>query len=390
MLRSWRFKRNGDEIDFPIDPCATTSRRVDGFELPAMPVNPTRIDVPVNSLRENGFDDDYVFRKLGVVRLDESTTYRLCVHTSTVRPSFSAGLEQTLAYDITTPDALSMTFDILRVDAQGSGGLPRRALDVDIAPVGRGVMVGHPWCGIWRNGEQIEGDTEIGVTVCRSAPQSSALYERGARLTMSALGVDGVRRESSAVIPVRTCRMPCVIPAPEVFRFELPTGRTSYDFFCGLFGDECESANDEESFGTITIEVTYDNEGGSAQPGWAMSDAQELGDRRLPPPETPRLDTQATPLARGDRTRPNVIVPVLADRPVTVDAEIRTVEGGQPCMLDGAPTTASSSTLSEEHEIVFSDVCPGQNVFVIIELTDAGERDESMAWRARVARPRSR
>lgn len=368
------FQRNSDEIDFPIDPCATTSRNVDGFALPAEPIFPTLIDVPILSLRENGYDHHYVYRTLGAVRLDEAATYRLCVHTSTVSPSFSAGLEQTLAYDITTPDALSMTFDILRVDAQGSGGLPERALSVDIAPVGRGVMVGYPWCGLWRNGEQIEGDTEIGATVCRSDPQSSALYDRGARLTMSARGVDGVLRESSAIIPVRTCRMPCVIPAPEVFRFELPTGRTSYDFFCGLFGDECESANDEESFGAITIEVSYDNEGGSIQSGWAVSEAQELGDRRLPPPETPRLDTQATPLARGDRTRPDVIVPVLADRPVTVEVELLAPDGGQPCMLDGAPTSKSSDSLSESHEIVFADVCPGQNVFVIVELTDADER----------------
>lgn len=364
------YRSDGESGEAPVDPCDGTARVVEGYGLPYEPINPEQITESTRGFAERGWDTRYDQRTLGHIRLDDGSTYRLCVHTSTFRPSFSAGREQTLAYDITTPDALQMTFEVVSVDT-GDVTLPADQLIVDVAPAGRGVWEGYPWCGSWRNGADLSGDTTIEALVCNSHPRSSDLYRRSARVSMRITDVDGGRNDAAALIPITPCRMPCVIPDPETFVLELPSGRTQYDFLCGLFGDGCPSASDA-SFGTITLRVSYDNPDGSTLTEWAISEAQPAGDQRDDATSEPQLDTLAIPLVSpSNRSRPTIIVPVLADRAVRATAELVALDGSAPCMVDGATPSAASTDLSEAHTIEISDVCPSQSLLVVVELTDA-------------------
>ncbi len=369
QVRIYAFRRTSEPTAG--DPCSTTSRTQPGYELPWSPTNPQRSTSNANDLARAGFDPAYNNRTFGTMRLAEGSTYRLCIYTSVVEPSFDAGIERIEAYDLITPDALDITFTVVEVETTDDARVRPGTLRIGVEPVGRGIMLGHPWCGTWRNSSDIRGLVAIDEPICTSDARSTALYRSGARVTMIAEDVDGVDHTLESVLRVHTCVGVCVPPESELYRLELPTGAPRRDFWCGGVGDACDRPSDE-SYGTVVIEVSYANTQGDLRSDWSISLPDELGDQRPEPPETPRFDTSATPLTSGPQPNPTVSFQILADRPVTATVTLLDPTDGSPaCIVGGGPNTASFDVLREQHDVAIDNLCPRHSYAPVVELTDA-------------------
>ncbi len=378
------FRRNGEPTTG--DPCTTTSRVHPGYDLPEMPEGGRTSSSSAVELSNAGFDPRYNFRTFGTMRLEEGSTYRLCIFTSVTRPSFEAGVERIETYDIVTPDALDLSFRVVEVETAGGSTIPPDTLDVVVRPTGRGIMVGHPYCGVWSNSTEISGRVVVDEPICTADAGSSALYRSGARVTLVAEDIGGgVDHRLESILRVFTCVGACIPPEPDLYRLELPTGAPRVGFGCGLFGDPCDRPSDA-SWGAIVIEVSYANTQGDLRSDWGISLPEELGDQRPDPPETPRFDVLALPEASGPRDRPTMTFDIVADRPVTATVTLLDPDtGGPACTRDGAAQTASFDVLAERHAVAIDNLCPQSSYAPIVELTDAD--GDTSRWHARGGDP---
>lgn len=363
------------------DPCHVPHPRQSGYDTAIAPLDPMRSTVSVGELLSAGYKAAYVHRTAGAMRLAEGSRYRICVYWSVTVPSFDAGVERSEGYDIITPDALDTSFSIVDFDIDGTdrAGLDPGDLRISVAPISRGLLATWPGCGSWTNQYGIERSATIDSLICDVDPRSTALYRRGAIVEIRARDIDGVDQTSRHVLRTASCTGLCIPPDSDYFRVELPTGAPERDFWCGGVGDACDRPTDR-SYGTVLIRVDYDNTRGDASGAWSVSDPIEIANTRPPTPEFPQLDTTQRPTASGPARGRTVTLPVIADRQVSMQAELLTTAGEPACVGEGGNTTAGTEYFTKDRTFTFTEVCPGQTLLPVVTLT---ERDgTSSTWHA--------
>ncbi len=331
-------------------------------------------DVDIARLHANGYIDTFTRRTWAVIVVPESATGVICMRTYDTRgPSFVT--RRPLLTEVVNVHAPDLVVPIVSVDSvQALRTIGPADLSVSIRRVGGdgcGGYTGEISGGTLREVSNFACDPTLdparaasGVTEPIVVNTTLRLEGQDARTASTIIGARA--RPCTGGDPAAGVAAACPHPGTDWFRVPFATVSVSTGLCSpGLFESTCEPPHRDEIAGLATVKVDWEQGATSGRSGWVVEPiATTPRSTGLDP--LPQLDRSDVLRATGADTAPRIVGTLIADRAVTWSLEVPSTA----CLRTDGPRIFTSTVPSTTFDVYLADLCPGQQLQLVVTITD--------------------